>query len=159
MKPSIALAALLLSAGTAPALAAVSATEAARLGADLTPLGAEAGANSDGSIPAWNPGGVPVPAAFVPGSDNYLNPWPDDKPLYSIDGDNWQQYREVLTEGSQAMFKKLGQHGFRMDVYPTRRAYETPDWYYANTRWLRPTVSWSRCNPNSSRSRGCHSSC
>ena len=32
---------------------AVSPQEAARLGADLTPLGGEKAGNADGSIPAW----------------------------------------------------------------------------------------------------------
>ena len=70
--------------------AAVSPTEAARLGADLTPLGAEMAGNADGSIPAWDPSGPPIPAEFVPGSDNYINPYADEKPLFTIDGGNWQ---------------------------------------------------------------------
>lgn len=47
--------------------AAVSAEQAARLGADLTPVGAERAGNADGSIPAWDgkeprcrPAGNPV---------------------------------------------------------------------------------------------------
>ena len=36
--------------------AAVSPGQAARLGADLTPFGAEKAGNSDGSIPAWTGG-------------------------------------------------------------------------------------------------------
>ena len=38
--------------------AAVSAEEAARLGKDLTPTGAERAGNADGSIPEWTGGGV-----------------------------------------------------------------------------------------------------
>ena len=44
------------------ALAAVSEEEAARLGKDLTPLGAEMGGNADGSIPPWNAEGTPIAA-------------------------------------------------------------------------------------------------
>ena len=40
----------------APAMAAVSAADAAKLGAELTPLGAEKAGNADGSIPAWDGG-------------------------------------------------------------------------------------------------------
>ena len=41
----------------APALAKISAEEAARLGGEeLTPMGAERAGNADGSIPAWTGG-------------------------------------------------------------------------------------------------------
>ncbi len=129
------LAALCLSTAVAgSALAAVSPEQAARLGkeGDLTPMGAEWSGNADGSIPAWNPNGAPIPAAFVPGSDNYINPYPDEKPLFSIDASNYQQHAEFLTEGAKAMFEKLD--GWRMDVYPSHRDYVVPDWYYENTK-------------------------
>jgi hypothetical protein len=115
-------------------LAAVSPEEAARLGKDLTPLGAERAGNADGSIPEWNPANTVIPDDFVPGSDNYISPYRDEKPLYTIDVDNWQEYAEVLTEGSKAMFEKLGPHGFKMHVYPTKRTAEAPDWVYANAK-------------------------
>ena len=63
------------------ALAAVAPEEAARLGKDLTPMGAEAAGNADGSIPAWNPAGTPIPADFVPGSDKYVDAYPGEEPL------------------------------------------------------------------------------
>lgn len=114
------------------ALAGVSAEEAARLGQDLTPMGAEKAGNADGSIPAWNPGGTPVPADFVEGSDNYINPFSDEKPLYTIDENNWHEYAENLTEGTKSAFERLGPKGFVMNVYPTKRDYQAPDWLYAN---------------------------
>ena len=114
------------------AQAAVSPEEAARLGKDLTPMGAERAGNADGSIPEWDPANTVIPANFVPGSDNYVNPYRDEKPLYTIDADNWQEYGEILTEGAKAMFEKLGPHGFNMRVYPTKRTAEAPDWIYAN---------------------------
>jgi hypothetical protein len=129
-----ALAALSLSAVmTGGALAAVSPEEAARLGKDLTPMGAEMAGNADGSIPPWNPNGTPIPADFVPGSDNYIDPYPGEEPLYTIDNSNWQEYADVLTEGTKAIFEKYGADGFRMDVYPTKRDFVVPDWFYANT--------------------------
>jgi hypothetical protein len=128
------LAALALSAMIAgSAFAGVSAEEAARLGKDLTPMGAEMAGNADGSIPAWNPAGTPVPASFVAGSDNYINPFADEKPVYTIDAGNWQEYMDILTAGAQGMFEKMGGDGFRMDVYPTKRDFVVPDWVYANT--------------------------
>ena len=130
----ISLTALCLSTGLAcTAFAAVPPEQAAQLGKELTPLGAEMGANADGSIPAWDPTMPPAPADFVPGSAIYTNPYPDEKPLYTIDGDNWQEYADLLSEGTKALLKKLGPDGFKLHVYPTKRAYEVPDWYYANT--------------------------
>ncbi len=114
------------------AFADVSAEEAARLGKDLTPMGAEMAGNADGSIPPWNPEGTPIPAGFVPGSGNYISPYPDEKPLYTIDGSNWQEYADVLSEGTKAMFEKYGADGYKMHVYPTKRGYKAPDWLYAN---------------------------
>jgi hypothetical protein len=108
--------------------------DATGLGQDLTPLGAELAGNADGSIPPWNPAGTSAPAQFVPDSDNYINPSAGEKPLYSIDATNWQQYDELLSEGSKAMFEKYGVDGFRMDVYPTKREFVTPDWYYENSQ-------------------------
>lgn len=118
----------------ANAFAAVSEQEAARLGKDLTPMGAEMAGNADGSIPPWNPKGTPIPADFVAGSDDYIDPYPGEKPLYSVDNSNWQQYKEVLTDGTVAMFEKYGADGFRMDVYPTKRDFVTPDWLYENNK-------------------------
>lgn len=134
MKLKATLAALCLSSlATNTALAAVSPDQAARLGKDLTPMGAEMAGNADGSIPPWNPNGTPVPAAFVAGSDDYVDAYPDEKPLYTIDASNWQQYRDSLTAGTAAMFEKHGAAGFKMHVYPTHRGAVRPDWYYANT--------------------------
>ena len=46
----------------APASAKLTDAEAARLGADLTPVGAEKAGNKDGTIPAWT-GGLCSPPA------------------------------------------------------------------------------------------------
>lgn len=114
------------------AMAGVSAEEAAKLSKELTPMGAERAGNADGSIPPWNEAGTPTPADFVAGSDNYTNAYPGEKPLYTIDGSNWQEYSANLTDGSKALFEKLGSDGFKMNVYPTKRDYIVPDWLYAN---------------------------
>ena len=100
---------------TSAATAAVSPDQAARLGKDLTPLGAEMAGNADGSIPPWDPKGTPVPAGFVPGSDNYTDPYADEKPLYTIDGGNWKEHADTLSAGSQALFAKFAADGFRMN--------------------------------------------
>ncbi len=62
------------------ACAAVLPEEAARLGRDLTPLGAEMAGNADGSIPAWDPSGPPIPADFVPARTITPTPTPVKSP-------------------------------------------------------------------------------
>tara|TARA_R110001599_G_scaffold351822_1_gene584696 strand:- start:25449 stop:26807 length:1359 start_codon:yes stop_codon:yes gene_type:complete len=120
-----------LSAGNAGA--AVSPEQAAQLGKSLTPTGAEQAGNADGSIPAWDPAGPPIPASFVPGSDNYVDPYPEEKPLYTITENNWKDYASLLTPGTRKMFEKYGKDGWEMHVYPSHRTGSRPDWYYANT--------------------------
>lgn len=114
--------------------AGVSKEEAAKLGNELTPTGAEAGANADGSIPAWNSNGIKPPADYVPGSGDYTSPYKDEKPLYTIDGSNWQQYADKLSEGSKGMFEKFAADGYKMVVYPTKRDFVPPAWYMDNSK-------------------------
>ncbi len=120
--------------GTGSAMAAVSADEAAKLGGELTPLGSIAAGNADGSIPAWDPKGAPIPSNFVAGSDNYVDPYADEKPVLIINNSNWQEHKENLTLGSQALMEKLGPDGYEMHIYPTHRDFVAPDWYYENTK-------------------------
>jgi len=130
-----ALAAVLLgSLAASGATAAVAPEQAARLGDSLTPIGAEMAGNEDGSIPAWNPKGPALPAGFEPGTGDYLNPYADEKPLFTIDGSNWEQYADNLTEGTKGVMKKLGPKGFKMHVYPTKRDVVFPEWVWENTR-------------------------
>jgi hypothetical protein len=124
---------LLTSLATGSALAAVTAEQAAQLGKTLTPIGAEMAGNADGSIPPWDPQGTPIPPNYVPGSDHYVDPYADEKPLYTITASNWRNYAELLSAGSQAMFEKYGADGWEMHVYPSHRGAIRPDWYYANT--------------------------
>jgi len=121
------------SLATVSAQAGVSPEQAAQLGKTLTPMGAEMAGNADGSIPPWNPEGTPVAADFVPGSNNYVNPYPDEKPLYTINASNWKEHADYLTPGTQAMFEKYGADGWEMHVYPSHRGTVRPDWFYANT--------------------------
>ena len=106
-----------LAAGSA--LAAVSPEQAAELGKTLTPMGAEMAGNADGSIPAWDPKGTPVPAGYVPGSGNYVYAYADEKPLYTINASNWKEYADVLSTGTKAMFEKYGADG-AVDFYIRR---------------------------------------
>jgi hypothetical protein len=116
--------------------AAVSAQEAARLGADLTPLGGEKAGNADGSIPAWD-GGLSSPAKA--GFPNFASPgrapdpFPNDKPLFKITAANMAQYADHLTEGDKAMLRQY-KDTFFMNVYPTRRTAASPQRIYDATK-------------------------
>jgi len=124
------LAALIAAALAAPAQAAVTAEEAAKLKTTLTPLGAERAANKDGSIPAWDGGATKAPAGWKPG-DARPDPFAADKPLLSIDAKNMDAHAAKLSDGVKALMKK--HPGFRIDVYPTRRSAAAPQWVYENT--------------------------
>src|SRR5439155_839157 len=99
----------------APALlrAAVSPEEAARLGAELTPLGGEKAGNADGSIPAWTGGLKSAAEAGFPNyhpGDHYPDPYANDKPLLTINSANLTQYAPKLTEGHKALFRKYADY-------------------------------------------------
>lgn len=113
-----------------PAFAAVAEEQAAQLGKNLTPLGAEHAANADGSIPAWD-GGLDKP---LPASDPRLpgKLFSDEKPKLSLTAANAAQYAGKLSEGSLYMLKNYP--GYRMDVYPTHRTARAPQYIYDRTR-------------------------
>lgn len=129
MKQVVGAAAAVLLSGTT--LAAPSADEIARLGKDLTPLGAERGGNKDGSIPAWD-GGAPTPPSGWKVGDPRPDPYAADKKLFSIDAGNVAQYHDKLPEGQVHLLKS--KPGYRLDVYPTRRSCAYPDWYQERTK-------------------------
>ncbi|MGI9273793.1 MAG: DUF1329 domain-containing protein [Endozoicomonas sp.] len=111
--------------------AKVSEQEATRLDNELTPVGAERAGNADGTIPAWNPDFKP-PANYVVGG-KYVDPYPDDKPLFTITAKNAEQYRDKLTPGMLAMFKAYPDT-FKMPVYPSRRDGSYSDYILESAR-------------------------
>ncbi len=111
--------------------AAVSAEEAAKLGATLTAMGAEQAGNADGSIPAYTGGLTTAPAGYVKGSAALLDPYADEKPVLMINAGNAAQYADKLTEGLKAMFKSNAD--FRINVYPTHRSMAFPQAVQDNT--------------------------
>ena len=115
----------------APALAGVSADEAAKLKTTLTPLGAEKAGNKDGSIPAWDGGLTKAAAGFTEGGRR-PDPFAAEKPLYTVTAKNMDQYADKLTDGVKAMLKRYPET-FRLDVYPTHRTAAAPQWVYDNT--------------------------
>ena len=113
------------------ARAAVSEAEAARLGKDLTPVGAEVAANADGSIPAWTGGIVTPPTGYKVG-DHHPDPYASDQPLYTVTNANLAQYAAKLTAGSLALFKAYPD--YKLIVYPSHRSASNPQRIYDATR-------------------------
>lgn len=113
------------------AQAAVSETEAARLGKDLTPLGAIKAANKDGTIPAWD-GGITTPPAGFKTGDHHPDPFAADQPLYTITAQNKDQYKDKLTAGHMAMLDTYPD-SFKLNVYPTHRSASLPQRIYDAT--------------------------
>lgn len=133
MLQKILLACALTSLYTGITQAAVSTEEAAQLGKNLTLFGAEQAANADGSIPAYE-GGLPSstsPAGFVKDSGKWVNPYAEEKPLFSITGENMAQYADKLSEASKAMLQRYP--SYRLDVYPTHRSVNYPQYILEKT--------------------------
>ena len=122
--------AIALSLMVSAANAAVSPAEAAKLGKQLTPIGAEMAGKGD--IPAWTGGLTTMPAGVAKG-DKLVNPFPDDKPKFVITAANYKQYAANLTDGQKAMFEKYPET-YRMPVYQTRRTAAYPQHIYDSTK-------------------------
>ena len=121
--------------GMGPASAAVPEQDAAKLGGELTPFGAEKAASADGIIPEWSGGLTTIPPSYQMGSGKRPNPWPDEKPYLTISKANMAEYADKLTPGAQALLEKYGDQGYVIKVWPTHRSFSGPDWYYDNTRY------------------------
>ncbi|HSW15045.1 MAG TPA: DUF1329 domain-containing protein [Solimonas sp.] len=119
---------LLLPGGVA---AKVSAEEAARLGKELTPVGAQQAGNAEASIPAWEGGLTKAPPCYKGLGTRYCDPWPEDKPLYTISKANLAEHRAQLSAGQAAMLEKFP--SYKLNVYPTRRSAAYPAFVYEAT--------------------------
>ncbi len=102
--------------GSSALQAAVSKEQAAKLDSVLTPVGATKAGNAAGTIPPWT--GEPV---VTQNSDGFLvNPFADDKLLYTITAANMEQYADKLSDGIKAMLKRYPDT-YKVPVYPSRR--------------------------------------
>lgn len=123
---------LALSLLSGAALAAVTPEQAAQLGKNLTPLGAEQAGNADGSIPAWT-GGLGKDSGKQ-NSEGFLeDPYAGEQPLFTIDARNAEQYKDRLSPGQLAMLKRYPD-SYRLPVYSTHRSVALPDVVYAAAR-------------------------
>jgi len=131
MNKKLCLSSLLLASITSEGWAIPSTEEIARLGNDLTPWGAVAGGNADGSIASYT-GGLEPPSSYDPGRPGFRpDPFADEKPLFSVTAENLDNHAEHVTEGFKAMLRKYPD--FRMDIYPSHRTAKYPDYVVANT--------------------------
>ena len=124
----------LLAAGialAANAWAGLPTADLERLGKDLTPVGAEKGANADGTIPAWDGGIAKAPAGFD-AKAGYLDPYAGEKPLYTITAANLAQYKDKLAPGQMEMLKRFPT--YKLNVYASHRSAAYPQVIYERVK-------------------------
>lgn len=112
------------------AMAAVSAAEVARLGKDLTCVGAEKAGNADGSIPAFSGkwlGAQANPGWRMNAGSHAVDVYPNEKPLFVITAANMDKYADKLNDGQKALLKKYPD-SYKMPVYQSHRDFRYPDW-------------------------------
>lgn len=110
--------------------AKVDPAQAARLGADLTPLGAERAGNAAGTIPEWT-GGVKPPAHYQPGM-HHPDPFASDAVLYRVAGTDLGQHRQLLPAGLADLLERNPE--YYLQIYPTHRSAAAPQRIYDATR-------------------------
>ena len=113
------------------AQARLPADQVERLGADLTPVGAEKAASKDGAIPAWDGGLAKAPAGFDR-RKGWIDPYAGDKPLYTITAANADAYKDRLAPGQLALLRRYP--SYKLLVYPTRRSAAYPATVYESVR-------------------------
>lgn len=116
----------------APAFAGVSAEDADKLGTELTPVGAERAGDDALGIPEWTGGLVEAPRSYKGAGRRYTDPFPDDRPTFTITADNLDDYRDRLTPGQIALFEQFPTT-YEMPVYETRRTFANPQFVYDAT--------------------------
>ena len=117
--------------------AQLSSQEVARLGADLTPLGAEKAGNADGTIPAWDGGITTPPEGYEPGM-HHPDPFASDGIQITITADNMAEYADQLTAGYKALLETYP--SFKMNIYPTHRSASYPQRIYDMTKEIAGTA-------------------
>lgn len=101
-------------------------------GSGFTPFGSEKAANPEGSIPEYT-GGLPAstrPAGYKKDSGRWADPFPEERPLYSISRQNLAKYADRLSETAKALFQRYP--NYRMDIYPSHRTVAYPAWVLDN---------------------------
>lgn len=108
--------------------AKVTSQEAEKLGKELTPLGGNASANAENTIPAYT-GGITAPPKGYNNAEGYIDPYADDDILFTITQQTISQHKDKLSPGQLALFR-AHPDTFKMHVYPTRRSAAFPSFIY-----------------------------
>ncbi|WAJ39662.1 DUF1329 domain-containing protein [Pseudomonas sp. GOM7] len=112
--------------------AKVTTEQAAQLGNQLTPFGADPKGDAAQGIPEWS-GKLAAPAGYAGPGSFHVDPFAGEKPLRVIDAQNMVADAEHLSPGVQALLKAYPQT-FKVPVYPSHRTAGAPERVYANTR-------------------------
>jgi len=117
--------------------AAVSAEEVARLGQDLTCIGAERAGNADGTIPAYSGEYVEK----VPGWEHdirsgkkVVDPFANEKPRLVLTASNYREHVDQLSPGQVALFEMYPET-YKINVYETKRIFGMPKHVCENAKW------------------------
>ena len=129
MKTQILTTALTLSLAAGAAWAAVPERVAARLGKDLTTMGAETAGSTTG-VSEWT-GKAIDGSSLLAGYDggSLPNPYASDKPSYTVTSSNAGEYDAILTDGQKALFATYPDT-YKMNVYKSRRSCTYPEFVY-----------------------------
>jgi hypothetical protein len=110
----------------------VTPADVARLGQDLTAVGAEKAGSKDGDIPAFSGQSKPTGSwTYGKEREDYWQ-YKDEKPLFVIDASNVDKYKDKLTPGQIQLLQQV--KGYTMPVYPTHRDCGVPDSVAENTK-------------------------
>ncbi len=116
--------------GLGSAYAQVSPQEAAKLGKELTCVGAEQAGNAEGTIPPYTGkylGEVPGWNHVKFSGDQPVDPYAAEKPILVITAQNMSEYESKLTDGQKALLKKYPTT-YKMNIYPGHRDFRYPDY-------------------------------
>ena len=123
------------------ASAALSPQDAARLGADLTPLGGEKAGNADGTIPAWD-GGITTPPGRL------TSRRPPSRPVRGRQAalhDHRGERRQVRRQTHRRPLALLKAYpDYKIIVYPTHRSAAYPQRIYDATKRYATTAAARR---------------
>lgn len=112
-----------LAAAGMPASAGVSAEEAAKLGKELTPVGAVRAGNEAGTIPEWTPA---EQAGELKGWFPQDPSIADEKPMFTITAANLSEHANKLSDGHKELLRRFPD-SYKMMVYPSHRKVNFPD--------------------------------
>lgn len=111
------------------AWAKVPASEADKLGKELTCVGAIKAGNKEGTIPEYTGKWVGAPAGVAHEQSSGKHPvdiYADEKPLFVITAENMDKYADKLSDGQKAMFKKYPKT-MQIPVYTGHRDFRYTD--------------------------------